>query len=65
VLDMIKKAFEPMADDMTSTKHHIKQIERRHNEFGDDNECSVGQPRGGFSIDVNDEGPITLNLRIG
>lgn len=29
LLKRVKRAFEPMTDDMTSTKHHIKQIERR------------------------------------
>jgi hypothetical protein len=64
MLSQLKKLFEPMADDMTSTKHHIKQIERRHNEFGDDTECAIGPAIGGFSIDVKDEGPVKLKLHI-
>lgn len=29
-MNFIKKMFAPMADDMTSTRYHMKQIERRH-----------------------------------
>lgn len=29
-LKKVKRVFEPMADDMTSTKYHIEQIKRRH-----------------------------------
>lgn len=29
LLKRVKRAFEPMSDDMTSTKYHIEQIERR------------------------------------
>lgn len=59
----IKKLFEPMMDDMTSTKYHIIQMERRRDEFvGIDSSVKRALP--GFSVDVNDNGPVTLNLHI-
>lgn len=59
-----KKFFEPMQDDMSTTRYHAKQIERSRNPHTDvDSTC--GPAIGGFSVDVNDEGPVKLNLRIG
>lgn len=34
-LSKVKKAFEPMQDDMSSTIYHIEQIERKRCEFAD------------------------------
>lgn len=34
----VKRAFDPMPDDMTSTKYHIEQIERRRDIPADEGE---------------------------
>ena len=66
MLDAIKKAFSPMEDDMSSTKHHIKQIERStHWDYREPLEDEVRPAHPGFIVDVNDNGPVTLNLHIG
>lgn len=66
MFSILKKVFEPMQDDMTSTKHHIEQIKRStHWDYRTPLEDGVKPARPGFVVDVNDEGPVILNLHIG
>lgn len=63
---IVKWLFEPMVDDMTSTKHHIEQIARStHWDYRTPLEDGAMPALPGFTVDVNDNGPVRLNLHIG